>query len=371
MGKYYFTRNPQMKISRIPNFGTFGVYVDDINMDSMSSDQWQELGELFAKELVLIFRNININKPQFADWIPKWGPLKADLRMRFRQKYGSDFDATRPDTWTGIDQEDRNWLEGRAPILEETGDGRFLTRIYGRKDGQGRAQGYFSHGEVHWHANESSSLTFSPAVALLGWESMETSATCFLQTVDLYESLSESFRSELNEMVLVHKYIPGRMNENEFTDPMLALHMKMAFCPVDGAETPLICTAPNGRRGLRYTVNSCASIKGMSEDDTQKLFDTLDKLVFDEKWTYNHWYQAGRRDMCCFDNSVTLHKRLGGLEDRKGFRMQFDLSPVIDHTWTPWQHMPEYHTLYTKQMKDLVNVYGGDVKERVKVPELA
>lgn len=356
-----------MKISRIPNFGTFGVFVDDVDMNTMNDEQWHELGQLFAKEMLLIFRNINITKPQYADYVPKWGPLKADLRMRFRQKYGSDFDATKPETWTGVDEEDRRWLEGRAPILEETGDGRYLTRIYGRKDSDGNALGYFSHGEVHWHSNESSSLTFSPAVALLGWEAMETSATCFVQTVDLYESLSESFRSELDEMVLIHKYIPGRMNENEFTDPTLALHMRMAFCPVDGVETPLVCTAPNGRRGLRYTVNSCASIKGMSDEQTQKVFDELDKLVFNEKWVYNHWYESNRRDLLCFDNSVTLHKRLGGLEDRKGFRMQFDLSPVIDHAWRPWQHLPEYDQAYYTRAKELADLYGGDLKARFKL----
>ena len=51
-----------MKISRIPNFGSFGVYVDDIDMDTMTEDQWLELGRLFVKELVVVFRNININK---------------------------------------------------------------------------------------------------------------------------------------------------------------------------------------------------------------------------------------------------------------------------------------------------------------------
>jgi alpha-ketoglutarate-dependent taurine dioxygenase len=196
---------------------------------------------------------------------------------------------------------------------------------------------------------------------------METSATCFVQTVDLYESLSESFRSELDEMILIHKYIPGRMNENEFTDPNLALHMRMAFCPVDGVETPLVCTAPNGRRGLHYTVNSRAAIKGMSDEQTQKVFDELDRLVFNEKWVYNHWYEPNRRDLLCFDNSVTLHKRLGGLEDRKGFRMQFDLSPVIDHAWRPWQHLPEYDKAYYTRAKELADLYGGDLKARFKL----
>lgn len=358
-----------MKISRIPNFGSFGVYVDDINMDTMTEEQWMELGRLFVKELVVVFRNINITKSQYADWMPKWGPLKANIRMQFHKKYGSDFDATRPETWVGISEQDRLWLETRATKLEETGDGRFLTRVYGGKTASGEAGGYFSHGEVHWHSNESSALNFSPGVSLLGWEHMSDSATCFLQLVDLYEEVSESFRSELNEMVLIHEYVPGRLNENEHTDHGLAVSMKMAFCPVDGSETPLVCTAPNGRRGLRYTVNSRARIKGMTDEQSQKVFEELDRLAFNDKWIYNHWYQGSQRDLLLFDNSVTLHKRIGGHPERKAFRMQFDLSPCLDVPWRPWQHLPEYEKIYSDEVKQMVEVMGGDIKARFKLAE--
>lgn len=357
-----------MKVSRIPNFGSFGVYVDDIDMNQMNDEQWEKLGRLFVDELLLIFRNITINKEQFLDWVPKWGPLKSNVRMSFYKKYGQDFDARDPSTWDIVDDEDRQWLETRSSQLEETSDGRYLSRVYGRRDENGVPLGYFSAGEVHWHANESSNLIFSPGVALLGWEEMQNSATCFVQTVDLYESLEDSFRRELDEMILVHEYIPGRMNENEHTDPNLQLHMKKAFCPVDGSETPLVLTAPNGRKGFRYTVNSTAHIKGMSEAEAQKVFDRLDKLVFDQKWIYEHWYQQGRKDLLCFDNSVTLHKRLGGEEGRKGFRQQFDLSPMMDVPWEPWKQHPYYHEIYKQDINQLVNLTGGDLKERFKLP---
>ena len=226
--------------------------------------------------------------------------------------------------------------------------------------------GYFSHGEVHWHSNESSSLTFSPAAALLGWQSMEQSATCFVQTVDLYEQMSKSFRSELNEMILIHKYVPGKINETEFTDSRESFHLRKAFCPTDGLETPLVCVAPNGRRGLRYTVNSCASIKGMSDKESQKIFNTLDKLVFDQNHIFEHYWTT-KKDLLVFDNSVTLHKRLKGIKDRMAFRMQFDLSPLLDNAWRPWQYHPEYEQEYNLKIEKLLNIIGGDLKERFKV----
>ena len=357
-----------MKISSIPNFGSFGVFVDDVDMSHMTDEQWMELGHLYVDKLLLIFRNIKMDKVQYLDWMPKWGPLKNNSRAYLYGKYGPELDATRPETWekVGLSDDDRKWIEHRQYHFEESGDGRYLSRIYGGKDEQGHALGYFSDGEVFWHSNESSTLTFSPAVSLLGWSHMEGSATGFLQTVDLYESLSESFRSELAEMVMIHRYEPGRVNKNEVTDPGLALHMRLGFCPVDGAETPMVCTAPNGRRGLHYTVNTRAEIKGMSQTDSDAMFAFLDRLVFNERWTYDHYYQADR-DLLIFDQSVTLHRRFGNHPERKAFRMAFDVSPLLDTAWAPWQHQEKYHQLYCKQTRDLVSNVGGDLQARVKL----
>ena len=325
-----------MKISRINKMGSFGVYIDDVDMNHMTDDEWAEIGKICIKELVVIFRNINISKIQYADWIPKWGPLKSDQRLNFHKKYGPAYDSFKPETWNILEEQDRIWIEYKPLTHEPTGDGRFLNRIYGRRDADGNSLGYFDHGDVYWHSNESSSLTFTPVVSLLGWDEMKGSATCFVQSVDVYEQASESFRSELDDMILIHKYIPGNIADLELTDEKFSLQARMAFCPVDGAKTPLICTAPNGRKGIRYTVNTCAEIEGMSDDDTQKVFNELDKLVFNKDHIFEHWYQQNN-ELCIFDQSVTLHKRLGGSEDRLAFRMQFDPSPLLDATWRPWQ----------------------------------
>ena len=359
-----------MKISRIPNFGSFGVYVDDIDMNTIGESEWMELGRLFVQELVVVLRNINMTQEQYHDWVLKLGPRRSNIRSYFVKKYSTDFDATQPHTWHNIDSEDRMWLEQRKYQLEDIGNGKHLTRVWGRKDEQGHLLGYFSHGEVHWHHNEGSSITAAPAVALLGWSDMGGSATGFVQTVDLYESLSESMRSELDQMVLIHEYTVGRVNETEHTDPYQRQHVKYAFCPVDGAETPLVCTAPNGRRGLHYTVTTRAGIRGMSTQDSQNLFEHLDCLVFDHRQVFDHYYTDQRRDLLLFDNSVTLHRRLGGQPDRKAFRTQFDLSPCMDHAWRPYQHMPEFDQQYISDMQDTVRLVGGDFAERFKMPVL-
>lgn len=356
-----------MKITPISNFGSFGVYVDDIDMDHITNEEWLELGRLFVKELVVVCRNIKISKTQYLDAMPKFGPLKANIRAYLTKKYGSDFDATKPDTWGPVDDSDRKWLASRRWQLEESGDGRYLTRIYGGTDSEGHMLGYFSNGEVFWHSNECSTLTFTPAVSLLGWEHMKGSATGFVQTVDLYEGFSESFRSELDDMVIIHRYEKGRVNENEHTNSELALHTRMAFCPVDNAETPMVCTAPNGRRGLHYSTNTRCEIKGMSIEESNKMFEYLDKEILNDKWVFDHHYAADN-DLLLFDNSVTLHHRLGGHPDRKAFRMQWDVSELIDSPWYPWQHSKEFNQQYIEQINELVDILGGDLANRFKRP---
>lgn len=361
-----------MKVTPINGLGSFGVYVDDVDMSTMSEAQWEELGRLSVEQLVLIFRDIKISKSQYADWIPKWGPLKADLRARFRRKYGTDFDALKPETWSGIDNEDRTWLETRGNALEpiDDGTGRHLTRIYGGKDGDGKMMGAFAYGELFWHSNESSSLSFSPYVSLLGWEDMQNSTTGFVQTVDYYESLADSTRRELDDMVIVHGYKRGFVNDNEHTDEIFSAHVKMSFCPDEGTETPLVCTAPNGRRGLRYTINSAVKIKDMSDSESEAFFKRLDHELFTAENIFDHEYTANQNDLLIFDNSVTLHRRTGGEPNRKAFRMQYDISPLIDAPWRPFVHMPEYDREYVQRTHDLVNLVGGDLKARFKLSEL-
>lgn len=360
-----------MKITPIGKLGSFGVYVDDIDWKNITDEEWVEIGKLWVKELVVVLRNVPWNKSDFLDRIPKFGPIKVNSRANLVQKYGKEFNTVDSSTWGNIDPKDRELLETKMNLMEETEDGRLITRAYGHRDEQGRALGYFSHGDVYWHSNESSQLTFAPGVAFFGWNDVKGSATSFVQSVDFYENITESFRSELNEMVMVHRYTPGKLNDNEHFDEYLSHMIRMSFCPKDDAETPLVCQAPNGRRGLHYTVNSRSYIKGTTMEESQRIFDELDQLILNDKWIYDHWWpdHTEQRDVCLFDNSVTLHRRLGGPKDRKGFRIQVDLSTCIDKPWTPWIHMPEYHDKYLVEIKNLVDLFGGELKQRFKMPD--
>jgi alpha-ketoglutarate-dependent taurine dioxygenase len=358
-----------MKVSRIPNFGSFGVYVDNVDMDHMTDDEWQELGKLFVKELLVIFRGINISKEQFYDAIPKFGPIYNIVNSYFFEKYGHTNFTRDPKTWEPLDARDRLYMSSKFTRHETLDNGKHLSRITGARDENGNALGYFDSGDLFWHSNEASSLTFAPCVALLGWEHMGGSSTGFVQTVDVYESLPENFRKELDEMILIHDYIPGTTNANEIDDPTMAAHALMNFGPTPGMETPLVCTAPNGRKGLHYSIHSRNQIRDMGKEESDKLFAHLDKLIFTKNNIYDHWYDDARKDLLLFDNSVTLHRRIGSNQGRLAYRTQFTVSPLLDNPWLPWQHNPACDQQYRKEMQMLVDLNGGDLKARYKLPE--
>jgi alpha-ketoglutarate-dependent taurine dioxygenase len=353
-----------MKISKIPGLGTFGHYIDDVDFNHITDEEWFEIGKLHLKGLVTILRNVNISKDQFHERIKQFGPFKSYQRKHMVMKYGHDFDSMDPKTYADFDEKDRDFVGKRKYQLEETEGGKFLMRITGRRDADGNSMGIFDHGELGWHSNESSVLTFAPGVALLGYAHMRESSTGFMQTVDYYNSLSESFRSELDEMIVTHRHAPGRVNARELEDEYLRMSSQLNFVPVDGAETPLVITSPGGHRGLHYTINSLNTIKGMSVEESNKVFKEIDRHLFAEDNVYDHWYQ-NNNDLLLFDNSVTLHRRIGGHPERMAFRLQYDYCNLIDSPWHPFSQ-PEFDRAYVAQIRDLVEVL--DIKNYNNLP---
>lgn len=348
-----------MKISKIPNFGRFGRIIDGLDFNDLSDDDWKDIGRQHLQDLVTIIRNPrNLDGDKYLDRVRQFGPFKSVQKSHWMKKYRTVFDATKPETWRNLDldPEDRLYLESTTEMLEPTAGGNFLKRVTAKKTPEGKPMGFFSSGYVDWHSNESSFITFSPEVSLLGGQFMKDSATGFCQTVDYYESVSESFRSELDDMIVIHRYREGGINEAEKTDPMTRIQVKLGFVPVDDAEVPLVVTSPGGIRGLHYPVNSTYQIKGMTKQQSDELFEEINREIFKESNVYDYWWENDN-DWLLFDNSVCLHRRIGGHPERVGYRIQFDPSLLLDRPWEPW-HQPAVKERYHREIMELVDLMG-------------
>jgi alpha-ketoglutarate-dependent taurine dioxygenase len=348
-----------MKITKIPGLGRFGIFIDDVDFEHITQDEWQEIGKLHLQNFVTIIRDCNLNWQKLPEWLMRWGDTRYGIRYNILKKYPGY-------TWTNvvtmaltdhpfIEEIDKITLSNIAKMQEiDPTTGRHVMRVSGKKDEQGHPLGMFAEGELLWHSNESGTLTFTPGVALLSREGMTASATGFLTTPDYYETVSNAFRSELDEMILMHRFTPGKINPGLRVEQDAVMHANM--CPVDDTEIPIVMRSPGGIIGLHYSINTVYSIKGATKEESDRVFEEINKGLFVEDYTYDHWYKTNG-DLCLFDNSITLHRRLGETANRLAYRVQHDYSSLQQDFWQPYLK-EEYAKKYEDEIIDFVTTAG-------------
>jgi len=325
-----------MKISKIPGLGRFGTYIDDINFDHITDEEWMEIGKIHLQSLVTIIRAPKISYETYYTRFLQWGTPRWNRPIYFLQKYGKTLkEIVKEDLFDDEDKQivahSRNWqIDKRYPGM---------IRVTAKTDNKGRSLGVFSDGELLWHSNECADTAFTPGVALMGYESMTGSCTGFCTSTDWYEKQTEAFRSELDEMIVIHNYESRRLNPTYYEDQERFYRSNM--CPTPDSEVPLIIQSPGGIRGLHLGINTFDRVKGMSKEQSDKLFEKIKKEMISPEYIYEHWYQSDH-DILIFDNSITLHNRKienGTNPDRIGLRIQFDYDKLE----------PEYNPFFQQQ----------------------
>ena len=304
-----------MKLSPIPNLEGYGVFVDDIDFNHLTRDQWMSLGKLQMEQLVMIIRRTGININRFHQVMKMWG--------KCRQNY-----AAKEETDTEVAKEYAR-IGGHAA----TGH---IVRV-------AEKNGLFGSGDLLWHSNESGDIAFTPGVALLGDHGMTKSATGFMVTSPYYYSLSESMRSELDEMVLVHNFQEGKINANDENN---VVYKNM--CPEPETEIPLVIQSPAGIKGLHFPYNTTTRIKDYPIEESVRLLEEIKfKLT---QYYYDYWWENDD-DLLIFDNSIVQHRRLGDTTDRLCYRYQFDYS-YLQYKVTGKPYMPYFQEPYISRYKE-------------------
>jgi alpha-ketoglutarate-dependent taurine dioxygenase len=94
----------------------------------------------------------------------------------------------------------------------------------------------------------------------------------------------------------------------------------------------------------------------MTPEESASVFEEINKELFVDKYTYDHWYQSNN-DFCLFDNSITLHRRLGDIKDRLCYRIQHDYSNLQEGFWQPYLHEPTAKK-YEEEIKYYIDLAG-------------
>lgn len=344
-----------MKITKIPNFGRLGVYIDDVDFNHLTNEEWREIGKIHLDNLVTIIRKTNLTGDNFPNYIFKWGDNRSIHGLAISKKYNKSIGDFFNDALSDkeyINEDDRRWAKTIASLFykDKNNIPNGIINVSGIKDESGKPKGLFADGELTWHSNESGNLTFTPGVALLAHQGVIGSATSFCTTVDWYESQSESFRSELDEMIIVHAFKPGAINPGLGEEQEEVIRRNS--CPTDGERIPLVIQSPGLIKGLHFSFNTIDRIDGMSKEESDKLLERLQKEIVADKNIYDHWYQ-NNNDLCLFDNSIVIHRRLGEIKNRMCYRLQHDYKYIEPVKYQPY-FQEEYKKLYDKQYNDLL-----------------
>jgi hypothetical protein len=327
-----------MKTTKINGLGSFGMYVDDFEWDS--ADAWRELKQINLKSLLTVVRGDKTN--QFRSVLKNSHLLGRPRRTRdayYIEKYGTDFLEKRNE-WSEEDQISFELVSKWGIKLDniEIPAGNW-SRVTGKRDSKGDLTGIFGDTELLWHSNESGQYSFAPLVALYGAEGMTTSATGFCQMTDWYEKQTESFRSELDDLVCLHSWKPRAIEPQ--ADDRYEVAMKKNFVGFNDmvTELPLVIQSPGGIRGLHFSEHTIIGFKDMAHAEYVKLVERLKKEIFTPEYVYDHWWDNDTGDLLLFDNSIMVHNRsiradlnmTEVLQKRLGYRCAMDYADMEDY----------------------------------------
>ena len=325
------------RITDIPNLEGYGVFVDGIDFKHLTREEWIDLGKLHLKKLVMVIRKSGLkNKKVFYRVLKKWGEHRQNYAAIVFSKYPwAEGQVEKLLSSSEVSQEDKEYIKEFKRIGGHNRQEGNILRVTGKKI-NGYRTGLFAHGELLWHSNECGDLAFTPGVALLGQHGMTKSATGFMVTTPYYYSVSDSIRSELDEMVLTHNFVEGKINANGENN---IVYKNM--CPFPNTEIPMVIQSPAGIKGLHYSFNT---VTGSNND---RLLAEVRKGL--EKYTYDYWWENDD-DLLIFDNTIVQHRRLGETADRLCLRYQFDYTYLQDDLYQPYLQEP-YITRYTERVQ--------------------
>lgn len=344
-----------MKISKIPGLGRFGVFIDDVDLNNISDEEWMEIGKLHLQQLVTIIRGNDLDHHRYYNLFAQWGPSRYNRPIEFYKKYGKPLKELVVNN--ELDADDLvTFNNGRRWQVDKRYPG--MVRVTPKKNNKGETIGIFGDGELMWHSNECGDTAFTPGVALMGWQNMVGSCTGFCTSVDWYERQSESFRKELDDMIVIHNYQPNKLSPTVVPDQ--EKFYKNNTCPENDSAVPLIIKSPGGIKGVHLGINTADYIDGMSKQESDQLFARIHKEMFTDEFIYKHWYKTDK-DILIFDNSITVHNReleVEHMPDRVGYRIQFDYDGLTGETYQPF-YQQEYNNKRNERLELLRKAMVG------------
>ena len=257
-----------------------GVEIHDIDIQNLSSHQYQEIGEIFFSELIVLFRD------QVCD------PLAfAKIAQSFGRIVNSD-----QCVWRQSGEQIKPLKNLNAFEWKESSDQFPVQRVTGMKL-KGIPTGIFGTGILDWHCNING-VSWAPGVGLQGVEGVEGTQTSWMDTTRAYEDLSDELKSRCENVIGHFSYSPDVWAEGlpEWQ------RANMLAAKKSGYRMKLVNTSERGKKGLYFHyLNEC------SFPTDPELLDVLKKHCFQKKYIQTLDWRVG--DIHLSHQILTLHKR--------------------------------------------------------------
>jgi alpha-ketoglutarate-dependent taurine dioxygenase len=278
------------------NAGTahMGAEVSGVDWARCSSAEMEQLGRIIADHLVVVVRRANVSRERFWEMCWHIGQLRGTepgFKPEVMPSALEDIGDDHIENGFYIRQ-GRNYMPG-------------LGRVTGERAADGKRTGIFADGPLLWHSNQAGAENPSPLVATQGWAGVEGSVTEVLETVTLWNELSDEWKERLRPVRCVHVFRDGciaplmQEDENQL--------VRSNVIPVAGVTTPLVKHAPAGQEGLAFHLNTVERFADMSEAESNEIRAYLLDRMFDPRFIYAHEWATG--DLFFFDNILCLHRR--------------------------------------------------------------
>jgi taurine dioxygenase len=230
-----------------------------------------ELGELWSRRGVLVFRRQALSEQELADFCAHFGPLERTVRT--------------------------DWA---SPAVPE------VTVLSNLKDALGRPIGGLGDGELEWHSDQSYMVKPATGAALHALELPPAGGETFW--VDLragYAGLPRKLRQLVTGQRGIFDYTKRLAGYGREGDRNISEEARAQTPPVTHA---LVRAHPEtGERSLYLDSTTTIGIDAMDTATGMSLLDEVYECATRDEFVYAHEWRVG--DLVLWDNGFTMHRR--------------------------------------------------------------
>ncbi len=226
----------------------------------------QALNRALSENLVLVFRNQALSRPQFRDAVLLFGKAKYQLLQQYLYE-----DTPEIGVVTNRDRDD-------------AGDGKILIRGH------------------TWHTDHSNEERPAKATALYGIAlPKEGGDTMFCNCQAAYDELPKNMKNVVDSLKAIHTY------NSRFAPRKLPKRTKAEEARSPDVVHPVARTHPEtGKKAIYVNPIRIEKFQGMEIKESQALLQKLVDFASRKKFIYRHKWTVG--DMVIWDNRQTMHQ---------------------------------------------------------------